>query len=477
MDDTVSFGYVKSERIGLPGASPISTGDDFVAALKSGGDSRLAVDRYTGVNRYWCPATPAPGLICASSCTATPIAARGFQRAAEFYDCLISTASAPERAKVLERRRRDLMARLLRYFNAEGIAQAILCPSGTDALLTATLLLARERPAEPITAIIPQASETGAGVPLAVAGRWFDGVAPCNMPPLPDLIANTVEIALRSAEGVPLSDDEVVEAYAYAAAGARGHPVVYLTHSTKTGLIAPRVPPPGIDVVVDASQSRIEPLDVARFLRRGWPVVVTGSKFFGGPPFAGAVLFPTARLSAAHRNVPPTSQHDVGHPSRLNAGPANLGMILRWIAAMDVIEDFLPLAAGMTALLQKRAAAIDRCLGVNTAFVKVGGLEECGSLWSDLPSIFTFALRDPADRRRLLPAVALRPLYERLARHGILLGQPVDLGQFGGLRIAVGARDLLPAAPADGGLDDIFSAVQEVYKTTRNCSGSMSKQM
>src|SRR4051812_5643800 len=220
MDDTVDFGYMKSERIGLPSSPPLSTDGDIAAALTSGGDSRLAVDWYMGLNRYWCPPTPAPGLVCASSCTATPIAERGFQRASEFYDCLISTISAPEQAKVLEYRQHDLMAGVLRYFSAEGIAQVILCPSGTDALLTATLLLARERAAGPVTAIIPQASETGTGVPLAVAGRWFDGAPPSNMTPLPDLIANTVEIALRSAEGVCLSEDEVVDAYAGAAAGA-----------------------------------------------------------------------------------------------------------------------------------------------------------------------------------------------------------------------------------------------------------------
>jgi len=46
--------------------------DAFVTALTSGGDSRVAIDNRTGTNKYFCPPTPAPGLVCLSSCTASP---------------------------------------------------------------------------------------------------------------------------------------------------------------------------------------------------------------------------------------------------------------------------------------------------------------------------------------------------------------------------------------------------------------------
>ena len=45
------------------------------------------------------------------------------------------------------------------------------------------------------------------------------------------------------------------------------------------------------------------------------------------------------------------------------------------------------------------------------------------------PSIFTFGVRDPTDRGRRLSVAELRPLYARLARTGVLLGQPVGLGR------------------------------------------------
>jgi hypothetical protein len=443
MDDTTGLGH---EARGQGDGLEPCVDKEFVAALTSGGDSRLAVDRRTGTNKYLCPPTPAATLICASSCTASPIGVPGFQRARAFYSNLRANMSPTQRAQQLEQCSDDLAARLLGYFGVADIAEAILCPSGTDALQTAAARLTAERPTESITAILPIAAETGSGVPLAVAGRAFDGVA-ASEPPAPDCMVRTVEIPLRSADGSPRSDDELVAAYAAAASGTHGRPIVYLTHSTKTGLIAPVEPPPGVDVIVDACQARIAPHTVTQYLRNGWPVVVTGSKFFGGPPFSGAVLFPTARLPSSHRDAP-------------NPDPVNLGTILRWMAALDVIEAFAPLAARMPALLRNRATTIQQGIATNPALVPVGGLAPAGSNWSDLPSIFTFAVRDPADQHRLLSATELRPIYERLACLGILLGQPVGLGRFGGLRIAVGARDLW--THADGGLPSLFAALQDV---------------
>ena len=47
----------------------------------------------------------------------------------------------------------------------------------------------------------------------------------------------------NSADGSPRSEDAVNQAFAAATAAATGHVVVYLTHGTKTGLIAPVAPP------------------------------------------------------------------------------------------------------------------------------------------------------------------------------------------------------------------------------------------
>jgi hypothetical protein len=325
---------------------------------------------------------------------------------------------------------------LLGYLGAEGLAEIILCPSGTDALLTAARLLAAERPGAAMTAILPSASETGTGVPLAAAGRAFDG--PHQGQVSTDNEIDTIEVALRRPDGAPLPEDEVDAAYAGAVAQANGRAVVYLTYGTKTGLIAPRTPPADAEVIVDACQARIDPARVVAYLRLGWPVVVTGSKFFGGPAFSGAVLVPVGRRLAPGRR------------------PPGLGAVLRWTAACDAIERFAPVAQRAAAFLGQRAAEIGDAIGANRALVRVEGLAGGGSHWSDWPSIMTFAMRDA--RGRLVSVKELRPIYERLAGEGILLGQPVSLGSFGGMRIAIGARDVVAGSIA--GTDRLLDAIK-----------------
>jgi hypothetical protein len=439
--------------------------DAFVAALLAGGDSRLAVDRRTGVNKYLCQPRPTPDLICASSCTASPISERGFRQAADLHASLVAARSPQERAAALESCARDIEARLLAYFGAQGLAEAILCPSGTDALQTAALLVGLERPDDKMTAILPQPSETGTGVPLATTLRPFDLPAASDAA-LADCAAGSITVDLRTQYGVPRSADAVVDAFASAAAGVKGRPVVYLTHSTKTGLIAPVEPPRGVDVIVDACQGRIEPAIVARYLRNHWPVVVTGSKFFGGPAFSGAVLFPSARPTAGrlmpgqqaggHREPDPVRRR----MDQARSSPGSIGMLLRWHAALEAMEAFAPLAGSMSERLRQHQAAIQQGLGRIAALVPVDGLSNGGPGWSGIPTIFTFAVRDKANRQRLLTAAELRPLYTRLASDGVLLGQPVGLGRFGGLRIAVGARDLLDGEAVDSRWAQVFAALE-----------------
>ena len=445
-----------SRRPQQESAPDIRHSHSFISALFSGGDSRIEVDPHTGLNKYLCPRVPAPQLVCASSCTASPISVHGFNRAAVVFSEISHGVSPRERRDRLIALTEQIKVRLLRYFGVGAIARVILCPSGTDALLTAAMLLAAERPDEAMTAILPTASETGTGVPLAVACRVFDG--PDSGTPLTGRGGTTVEIPLRSADGSPLHENEVNDAFAAATTAATGRAVVYLTHGTKTGLIAPVSPPPGEDVIIDACQARIAPETVAAYLGRGWPVVITGSKFFGGPAFSGAILFPRARLPADGRLW-----------SSAPREPVNLGTALRWTAALAAIDDFEPLVAGMAAVLANRAASIGQALACNPALVPIGGLRPLGSGWADQPSIFTFAVRDPMDRARLLPVLELRLLYQRLARLGVLTGQPVSLGPFGGMRIAIGARELLDSS-GDGGLARIFAALGEATTPSR-CLG------
>src|ERR1700693_3681696 len=50
--------------------------------------------------------------------------------------------------------------------------------------------------------------------------------------------------------------------------------------------------PRRVQIVVDACQMRLGRPRLRKYLDRGYIVIVTGSKFFTGPPFSGALLVP-----------------------------------------------------------------------------------------------------------------------------------------------------------------------------------------
>jgi len=201
--------------------------------------------------------------------------------------------------------------------------------------------------------------------------------------------------------------------------------VVYLTHGSKTGLVAPLEAPPGAEVIVDACQARIAPAAVRRYLRLGWPVIVTGSKFFGGPPFAGAVLVPMGRFGKAQRP------------------PLAVGPLLRWVAALSGIEAAWTCSVPdvVAPLVREVKATLSGFPGVSIVHGPSPAMCEAGG-WP--PSIVTFEVAHPGSRI-LMTADELRPVYQDLAHDGVLVGQPVSLGRSGGLRVAVGARDLSAA--------------------------------
>src|SRR4051812_2628583 len=141
---------------------------DFLPALFSGDDSRITPDPNTGLNRYFCPVVPVPGHVYASSCTASPASVRGLDEAARAFSDIVLAPLPGQGADRLVALGDEIETRLLRRFGVGSLARVLLCPSGTDGLLTATRLIAAERPNKDVTAILPSASETGTGVPMAV---------------------------------------------------------------------------------------------------------------------------------------------------------------------------------------------------------------------------------------------------------------------------------------------------------------------
>ncbi len=432
-----------------------------------------------------------PDAISFASCTASSISERGYAAAETCRRRLLRRAFAASTGAALAEEALAIRAEILGYYGAADLADAILAPSGTDAALLLTGLLTAGAPAERVTGILVSPTETGSGVPAAVRGRHFaectsrglgvtEGAAIAGFPSGMDLAT----VPLRRTDGTPFAPATTSQRFARAAADAAqaGRAILHMVDSSKTGLSAPSFAAAErlagrhagrLDIAVDACQARIDPDRTRRCLERGWPVLLTGSKFFGGPPFSGVILFPRERLRRILGGAaPPAGLVDYlgGGASGLTGLGDNPGLALRWAAALAEMREFARVPPeDAAALLARLGAGIEHLLDGHHHVHLVPSPRANGPGWSDQPSIFTIMMRDPADAARWLSPAALGGIYagmnrdigERVgggssrgvARQPHHIGQPVLIGQspagpIGGLRIAFGARHVQRAIEA-----------------------------
>lgn len=490
----------------LPG-SPASLPDGTAAALReiwsllgpaewlmqSGGDARLLLDPATGLNGYGCSHRPRPWAVTFASSTASSSSERGYAGAEAARRRVLGAAlhGGDGVAEELDAVRCDLAT----YYRLPRGSAVVLAASGTDCELLA-LALAQMHPAgQPVANVLVAPEETGSGVPLAAVGRHFAmDTARGETVEKGSLVAGyrgdttLSTVALRDPEG-RLRPRQAVEAGcadAVDAAVRQGRrAVLHLLDVSKTGLLAPSLEtiraleagcPGQLDVVVDACQARVAASRVSGYVEAGWMVLVTGSKFFTGPPFAGAVLVPPAiRRRLDHAELPHGLRAYSGraewppgtHAAGVLAAGGNLGLALRWQAALAEMRAFAAVpAAERPAIL---GTFVERVLaGIAAApclqLVEVPPLDRPASRdgWDAIGTILSFAVRDPATGNPMAVAEA-RQLYRwlnadlaaalppdlppdelGLARRRFHVGQPVPLrssaGEFGALRLSAGAR-------------------------------------
>ncbi|MCB2100923.1 MAG: hypothetical protein KDE22_08650 [Rhodobacterales bacterium] len=346
--------------------------------LVSFGDTRLAVDPATGFNRYGTVPRPRPEAVHFSSSTASSISDYGF-----------ALCDAIRRAGVIFCRGDDVRGRRLsdRFIDAVGgellamfgltedEADVILAPSGTDTELLAVLFALSAEGGKDLLNILVAPEETGRGVVLAGQGRYFDDLGIAGIPVekgtevWPHRSSETESVPIRDTAGHARPAADIAADIRTCAASARIHGRRVLQHvviASKTGLDAPSpdflddllaAEGDNMDVVVDACQFRTAPRALGDLVRAGHMVQVTGSKFFTGPPFSGALVVPAALRSrletvAALLGAAPAASHSGSWSAwwrrRLPVmeGPVfAFGSALRWIPAFAEEQMFsnLPL--------------------------------------------------------------------------------------------------------------------------------------
>ncbi len=167
----------------------------------------------------------------------------------------------------------------------------------------------------------------------------------------------SIALPLRDDNGDALSpaesDSRVMDAVRKAIAGG-SKVLLQIMDSSKLGR---RVPserclrhirdgwPDAVQVVVDACQMRLGRRRIRAYLASGYMVLITGSKFFTGPPFSGALLVP-ADLSNA-----------VGRTDRMAWGLLDYSARSDWPRRWDLLRRSFPLRAnfGTMAALGSRS--------------------------------------------------------------------------------------------------------------------------
>jgi len=331
--------------------------------LAQGGDSRLVVDPSTRVNRYGVGTTPRHDLQF-SSCTANTITQAHFalcdsiRRDWVAYSLLNDGEDLGMRAQVSARLGGTLRTTIGLTKTQCDVA---ILPSGTDTEHLAVLmaLAADERP---LVSVLVGSEESGRGVVLAANGQRFDPLDFSGAKHLqgaalvPSREIQSISIPIRL-NGKPraMADIERETRQRVQDSIVIGKRVLlHVLEGSKTGLHAPgrafveemRLTHPGlVDVVVDCCQMRTNRDEIVRWVRSGCMVQVTGSKFYGAPPFCGALIVPEKlRARSQHLNHLLQCAPNVSHPTDWSsemwldpdqiAAHSGFGPLLRWAPAL-----------------------------------------------------------------------------------------------------------------------------------------------
>jgi len=480
------------------------------ALMESGGDIRLQRDPVTELNGYGCSHRPRPWAVTYASSTASSSSERGYAAADALRLKVTAGILRDGRRAAVARALREAQAGIKKYFGVGEGCAVVLAASGTDTELLALALTHMRAPAVRIRNILVAPEETGRGVPMAARGVHFAvntalGADVVFEAPIEGFRPDTVltNVKLRGDGGLREPADVDAEiAQAVADGIAAGEKV--LLHGldlSKTGLLAPR---PAFlrrlrerygdtfDIVIDACQARLSPASVQNYLALDAVVLVTGSKFFTGPPFAGAAILPPA-IAARLRveKLPAGLDAYFGQDEFPVCGAAqnlpavgNYGLALRWHAALAEMRAFSRVpAARRASILALFAETVERKIAENPVLrllrrpaIFRGDWEE---EWERRRGIFSFSLRAPhAPHRHLDPhearkvylwlnadLSALLPRHADVAARICHIGQPVCLPQIGGeqgvLRVSAGAR-LMAGEPSHEGLDEDSRIAREM---------------
>ena len=466
--------------------------------LTEGGDERIFLN-HRGVNQYGCGLERDPRELSFSSSTASTMSAGAKAAVEAAFGSLgpLLDGNLPE--PIYAERLAGFRTRFLNMNGWEDYdaPDLIFAPSGTDAHLYIACLLCGDA-SRPTLVITVEGSETGSRIPAAASACHFSntsalGVSVVSGSSLTKRISvEHVSIRTRDGEGFvrPSAEveTEIVDHIRRASREGR-RALLIVADVSKTGLISPEIRTvlrirerwrDTVDVMIDACQFRLSAASLRAYIAQGFLLTVTGSKFVGGPAFSGLIICPpelSARLSRCE--IPPSlnayanrAEWPLGWAARktMHAG-ANLGLMLRWEAALFELERFYGVSENERHdVVGALAEAIVRKLRSLPDFELIPGrrldrgIIGAANCWDGIQTIYPFFLKDA--RGSYLTHEQMGEMYRRLANRSpaIRLGQPVACGsrdgrQMSALRLCLSAALIVEAAESNAKLQSVIDRV------------------
>ncbi|MFB9055594.1 hypothetical protein ACFFU9_02455 [Mariniflexile ostreae] len=336
--------------------------------LMSGGDLRLNIDEIHLLNKYGCRPFPRPDAFTFASSTATSVSNFAFDKTDKVRKILIKD-SLKIGFKAATMAFSELLKNNLRnIFKLNEECQIIFSPSGTDSSLQIAAITQIISDKD-ITHVLVASDETGSGVPSALKGCHFENTTALNFPVTKgDKIdgfrdVDLIKVPFRDENGdlKPSSqlDTEVLTAVSKANALKR-HIVLHVMDQSKLGYQSPSekmlqnleaLENLSIQIIVDASQLRLDPIDIQNYLNKGYIVTITGSKYFTGPPYSGALILPkqvSKLIDSVKSTLPVGLTNYYNHSdwstswccsNELSEG-FNYGSYMRWNAAISEMDRY-----------------------------------------------------------------------------------------------------------------------------------------
>ncbi|WP_298492718.1 hypothetical protein [uncultured Algibacter sp.] len=336
--------------------------------LMDGGDLRLNIDEIALLNKYGCRPFPRPDAFTFASSTATSVSNFAFDKTDKTRSILIKNSLKNGFKDTTIAFSELLKNNLRKLFKLNDACEIIFSPSGTDASLQIAAITQIITDKD-ITHVLVASDETGSGVPAALKGCHFENTTALNYPiKKGDQIKgfkdiDLIKIPFRDENGKLKSTDqldtEVLTAITETNKLGR-HIVLHVMDHSKLGYQSPSekmmqdlstLNNLSIQVIVDAAQLRLDPTDIQNYLEKGYIVSTTGSKYFTGPPYSGALILPENVSKLIHtvkKTLPKGLNKYYNHSdwptswfcSKDLSDGFNYGSYMRWNAAIVEMDRY-----------------------------------------------------------------------------------------------------------------------------------------